>query len=364
MTEIENMKHISKGIEKEKERIIPPNRAEELLELYPIKSLKKLMTTKFDPVHWVVDKLVPESGIVAISGAPASFKTWVILDMAQKIAKGEMLFDRFETRQSGVLLIDEENGDRLLQMRFKQLQSELDLPVYTLSYTEFKLNGNTVKKIIRTSKKYKVGVVIFDSLVRIHGMDENSATEMANVFSLLRRITKEGITVIFTHHHRKSGNRQSSSSQEMRGSSDILASLDSHISIEREAGGNFIVVTQNKSRYEKEIGSFKLKVPEEEGAWRFEMDGDIEATQSKTNMLKELILEALTESSKPMIQKELFELVKQKGAPQGESTFRKVIDSMWGDKKIQKDKGPKHTTLYFIKKDELSDESGKKVLPI
>ncbi len=320
---------------------------------YKLTSLKELMETEFDAIQWVVDRLIPASGLIALSGAPASYKTWLVLDMAQKIASGTPLFNRFQTKQTGVLLVDEENGDRLLQIRFKKIGDRFDLPIYTLSFKYFKLTNDNVKKIIRVAKKKEIGLIIFDSLVRIHEEDENSAIAMASVFSLLRKITNEGITVIFTHHHRKKGNNQSGGSQEMRGSSDILASLDCHLSVDSEKGENSVKVTQNKSRYAEEIGSFTLNVIKDGENLSFEIDGDIEEQQSNKSIVEEAIVHALALNTE-LCKTDILRLLKQDGIKVGNSTLLNTIKRMVKKGVIQEKQGEKNTTLCSLVKPEES----------
>ena len=136
-------------------------------------SLFDLMAKKFKDTTWVVEKLVPLEGITAISGSPATYKTWVILDLALKVASGDILFDKFVTVQSNVLLIDEENGERLLQKRIKKIGGKFELPIYFLSLKGFILSKKIVADIIKLAKEKNIKLIILDSLVRIHETDEN-----------------------------------------------------------------------------------------------------------------------------------------------------------------------------------------------
>jgi RecA-family ATPase len=348
MENLEEIKPVGKLLNEVKDGLIEANPINIALADYRLKPLSELMEERFDPINWIVDRLVPSEGIIAIAGDPASFKTWLILDMAQKIASGTLLFNKFPTKQTGVLLVDEENGDRSLQSRFKMLGNKFDLPIHTLSFNEFKLTSDSVKKLVRTAEKKDIGLIIFDSLVRIHNADENSAIAMAGVLALLKRITMAGITVIFTHHHKKKGNGQSNGAQDMRGSSDILASLDSQLSIEKEGGEEYIIVKHNKSRHGKELGSFKLDIVEDQGNMSFELNGDIEITKSKRFEVQEIITKLLTDSTEQLCKADIFELAKQNGLKAGNSTFKKILDSMIRKGLITEKKGEKNKTYCFL----------------
>src|SRR3989344_7177343 len=138
-------------------------------------SFVDLMAREFKDTEWMVEQLVPSESIVAMSGAPSAYKTWFVLDLAIKVAKGDILFDKFATSQTGVLIVDEESGEWTLQRRFLKLQKSNDMPIYITPLKEFKINDKSVEKIISIAKTYNIKLVIFDSLVRVHSEDENDA---------------------------------------------------------------------------------------------------------------------------------------------------------------------------------------------
>jgi hypothetical protein len=83
-------------------------------------TLKELMTRRYPESEWVVESLIPE-GLTVLSAQPASYKTWLLLDIAIAVASGSQLSQTFDTTQSGVLVIDEESSERLLQQRLSLL---------------------------------------------------------------------------------------------------------------------------------------------------------------------------------------------------------------------------------------------------
>lgn len=309
--------------------------------------LADFMAIKFEEAKWLVEDLIPAGGIVAVSGAPASYKTWFILNMALSVTQGTPLFDRFQTEQGNVLLIDEENDGRTLQERFIVLEKKSDLQLHVLSLYEFMLTPKMVKDLILYAKKHNIKLVIFDSLVRIHASEENSATDMAKVTRLLKRIAKEDIAVVFTHHNRKPGPKQFGGSQEMRGSSDILASVDAHLTIDRKQGENTIVVNQKKMRQAPEIKPFNLTLLSDDSGVKFKYEGEQPTTISTRDQCKENIESILKETDRPLAKKEMFDLIKSE-VKGGYSTFRTALNEMVTDGKLFEKKGSKHTTLCSL----------------
>ncbi len=90
-------------------------------------------------------------------------------------------------------------------------------------------------------------LIIFDSLIRFHGADENSATEMAAAMQDLRALANAGATVILLHHRAKS------ETSRYRGSSDIAGGVDLAISVSRDRSAGIIKLDCFKSRFSEEF---------------------------------------------------------------------------------------------------------------
>ena len=342
-------KYQEKAVEKEFQNIDKELEMEN--NLTPL-LLSDLMNMKFPDTEWVVEQLIPSGAIVAISGAPATFKTWLVLDLMLKVSRGDILFDKFVTNQTNVLLVDEENGSRLLQKRFQKLVKEYNLPIHLLSLSAYKLTNESVDKLISLVKDEGIKLIVFDSLVRIHSADENDAMKMANIFGLLKKFVKEGITIIFTHHNRKQGMFKSNPSQDMRGSSDILASLDAHLAVERKPKEDYLIITQTKLRQKEEIKPFKLNIINDEDEMKFEYAGEVDEIQDKKSDFKEAIADILEKEDRPMFGKELLEYARNAGMEGGQSTFKSAISEMVEKGTLFGKKGEKNKTYFSLKPSE------------
>lgn len=341
-----NLNFTRTAIEK---RVAEIENSQQLAELKPI-SLKDLMVKEFPEIDWVVEKLAPAEGIIAISGMPTAYKTWLVLDLAIKVALGIELFGRFMTHRIGVLIVDEETGERWIKERIKKISDNYELPIYFLSKSGFKLTEESTRQLIAFAKSRDVGVIVFDSLLRIHtARDENDAVQMGNVFGLFQRLTKEGLTVIFTHHHRKQGTLRSKNiSQDMRGSSDILAAVDCHLAVDRK-DDDLVVIHQTKLRQGEEVKPFQLNVIREENEWRFEFAGEIEEQKTKQADFKGAIKDLLEREDKPMYKKEIFETLREAGLEGGYSTFKAAIQNMVEKGELFEKPGAKNKTYCSIK---------------
>jgi archaellum biogenesis ATPase FlaH len=311
--------------------------------------LSQLVTTEYKNTKWLVDRLIPHEALTIISGAPRSYKTFITLDIALKVAGGEKLFDEFQTRQSPVLIIDEENHPRILKDRAKLLLQNAELPIFISSKKTFLLTKHSVGEVIEYAKSEKIELVIFDSLNCIHEAEENSASEMRGVMKLLKEITNHGIAVVVIHHHRKKGNDTSNSSQEMRGSSDILAQADCHISIDRKGNDTSVVIYQNKLREAQEMEPFVVHFHKDGDKGHFEYGGKKKGKTSIKETLKVSIKQVLEASQTPLIKSEIWKLVKSSvGKKGGHSTFKAAIEEMIKDAQLFTEKGAKNSVFCSL----------------
>lgn len=303
------------------------------------------MHKNFPPQKWLVDKLVPDAAITIFSGAPASCKTWITLHTAISVARGEPLFGEFATNQSGVLIIDEENSQRLVQERLFMLGALADLPIYFSPQPGFVLSNESVAETLAECATRDIKVIIIDSLVRIHVSDENSSGEMAAVFKQLRKFTAQDITLILTHHNRKPGVNADSGLNAMRGSSDIPASIDSHIAISRRKDS--LVVHQTKNRYAPELGKFEVQISADDDSFRLIYEGEVNISDKKRQMLRDTILKQLSVTPE-QLQKELLASLKSSGTKINEHKLRELLEELIEEELIKELPGSGTSKHYSL----------------
>lgn len=274
------------------------------MEKLKILSLSSLLGKQFPESKWLVEKLVPESGLVLLSAAPASFKTWLALEIGLCVADGKPLFDTFNTTKGNVLICDEESGERMLQDRFKKLGAKVaeepwdEKQIYYLSRVGRQVDDKYIEELLAECADHNIKLVIFDSLVRFHSAKENDSIEMSKILNLFKTLNDSGITTLILHHNRKtSSNGGVGGGGEMvRGSSDILASCDVHLSIARRERAKKIVISQTKNRYMEEVEPFSVQFQAiDENRSEFEFLGEEKDKANQMVELKNLILQQVTE---------------------------------------------------------------------
>lgn len=316
-------------------------------------SLAELLKKEFKATRWIVEKLIPADGVTAISGSPGVFKTWIVLHLAIAVAQGLPLFGEFQTSKTGVLIVDEENGERIIRDRavlLGGLQAEPTLPVFIKSYQSFQLNEKSIAELIDFAKEHGLGIIVFDSLVRIHSQDENDARQMSQVFTLLKELTRRGISVVLIHHNRKPGINKSSAAHNMRGSSDILAAVHSHLAVERkEEEHKLLTIKQTKLRQAEEVKPFQISIVSDKDSVKLEYVGELDEAQGKKEEAREAIQAVLEREQKPMFTEELFTAVKAYGADVGRTTFNAVLKGLVDAGNLAKTRGLKNAAFYTLK---------------
>lgn len=319
-----------------------------------IKQLDELMSQDYPDQEYIVDRLVPASSITILSGQSRSFKTYTLLDMALCVASGRPLFGQFATQETGILIIDEENGERLLQKRLKQLNATENLPIYVTSFGGFHLDDNHIEQVLNFCSEKNIGFIIIDALIRIHNADENSAKDMSKVFQKLRAFTKQDIAVLVTQHHRKMGaNGDMGAGNNLRGSSDILAAIDSHIGVNRK-DNLYLTFTQDKQRYDVELDPFQVKVNVDDDGFQFEYLGLFRKPADKSAILYSAVIDSLTEHAE-LLQGELQEKLAERGVATNEHELRKLLNRWVAEGALPQPKKGRGTSKIFWVEDS-SDE--------
>ena len=316
--------------------------------MFQINKLNQLMAKEFPEQMYLVDRLVPDAGFTIFSGAPGSYKPFALLELARCVASGQPFLGYFETHQTNVLLIDEENGERLLQQRMRLMDIAEHLPIFYTPTTGFMLTDDSVEAAIATCQEYNIGLVIIDSLVRVHGMSENDAKEMATVSRQLRKFTENDIAVIVTHHNRKQGNFHGGAGEAMRGSSEILAAADGHIGVSRK-NKSYVRLDQTKQRYAIELEPFEVKIDGDDSHFQFEFVGFLKPQTDRDELLRDTVTVLLTESPQ-LRQKDILDRLSGLGVKTNEHKLRSLL-ARWESEGLLSppETGSGNTKLYSLK---------------
>ena len=144
-----------------------------------------------------------------LAGPPNVGKTWLLLSLVRAIASGTPWLGHFPTVAGPVLLLDAESTAFHARQRFVMLEAAFPLgahlPIHVAVGEGLRVDTEEgfagLGALLAT---YKPAVVVGDSLVRMHGRNENDAGQMADVFASVRRLMlAHGCAVVFAHYARK-----------------------------------------------------------------------------------------------------------------------------------------------------------------
>ena len=229
-----------------------------------ILTLSEFMDVEDTEITWCVEKIFPSEG-VGIIGSPAGYgKSWTLIDLAIECARGGSWLGEFVTTQGVVLYIDEESSPQMLRSRFKKIMDGkgiTDQPDIHLAVGNgISLSDNDSVALLRYHiNLIKPTLVIIDSLIRVHRADENSAKEMARTFAIVKDIVRDGnCLVVFADHQRKIGKFYQGGDQQLRGSTEKVAFVDTLLSLKKVS--KQLVVEHSKSRFAESISDFIISI--------------------------------------------------------------------------------------------------------
>jgi hypothetical protein len=191
--------------------------------------------------RWLVEQLWGESSVGVIGGAPKCSKTWLGLDLALSVATGTACLGRYAVPRSGpVLIYLAEDALTMVRQRVEGMAQHrgLDLAgvdIHVITAPSLRLDREPHRsRLLETARRLQPRLLLLDPLVRMHGVDENNAGEVAQLLAYFRSLQRQlDLSVILVHHTRKNAAGGVAAGQGLRGSSDLHAFGDSNLYLRR-----------------------------------------------------------------------------------------------------------------------------------
>jgi len=215
------------------------------------------------PPTWLINELIADHGLSIVYGDPGAGKSFIVLDMAMRLAFG-MDWHGVEAQRCGVLYIAGE-GSRGLGKRVKGWRREhalegVDAPFLLLPVAVQLLDPQEREKLFRTIDAamaragFAVGLVVIDTVSRaIAGQDENGQEAMSLLVGACGDIqNRTGGAVIGVHHSGKD------SSRGMRGSTVLLGGCDASLKITKDENGQTVTIEVEKQKDAEEADPFYM----------------------------------------------------------------------------------------------------------
>jgi hypothetical protein len=191
--------------------------------------------------RWLVEQLWGDSSVGVIGGAPKCSKTWLGLDLALSVATGTPCLGRYTVPQPGpVLVYLAEDALPVVRERVEGMARHRGLElacvdIHVITEASLRLDREPHRnRLLETARRLRPRLLLLDPLVRLHGIDENNAGEVAELLAYFRLLQRRlDLSVILVHHTRKNAAGGVAAGQALRGSSDLHAFGDSNLYLRR-----------------------------------------------------------------------------------------------------------------------------------
>jgi hypothetical protein len=256
---------------------------------------------------WLIEHLWQRSGTGIIGGPPKSAKTWLALDIALSVASATPALDTFDVHcPGGVVYVSAEGGEGYLKQRLNALCTQRDLSLGSLPH-----RLDIIPRAIRidtcegygrlraTIEMLRPTLLILDPLVRLHRLDENSASSVSGLLSSLTELQQAfDMAVILVHHATKQGAKsRDMGGQDFRGSSDFHAWGSSNIFARKRRNDHFVISAEHRAAPATQKWTLKataddnprLEIIETEGSADAEDEGISRADQRMEGEIERLV---------------------------------------------------------------------------
>jgi hypothetical protein len=204
--------------------------------------------------RWLVEELWGASSVGVIGGAPKCSKTWLGLDIALSVATGTACLGKYAVPEPGpVLIYLAEDALPVVRERVEGMARHrgLDLAgvaIHAITAPVLRLDRDPDRmRLLETARQLRPRLLVLDPLVRLHGIDENNAGEVAALLAYFRSLQRQlDLSVLLVHHTRKNAAGGAAAGLGLRGSSDIHAFGDSNLYL-RRAKENLVLSTEHRA---------------------------------------------------------------------------------------------------------------------
>ncbi len=328
----------------------------------------ELFEMKIKEFPYLIDKMVPENAITALTAESGKGKSILAMIMAKAIASGEDLFGEFKTTKCKTLIIDQEMDSDIIASRYQAIIGEPADIDYI--YEQFWAIDDEAKYIwlMNAIKEHGYKFIVFDTLTMIHDKDENKSGDMKEInVKMLQMIAKTGVTILYLHHHRKPSQGEKQGMNSSRGTTEIIAKAASHLMLESsketDLQGRIVdrmTIKQCKSRRPESITKIAVNVryEKEEKKTYWEYDGLANDKGKSIDMCTDFVLSVLIDSNEYYSRDRLLKIAasdKKYYDSIAESNLKMACDDLIRDKRIESKTGKE------LKAMGMSEIDGKKI---
>ena len=211
------------------------------------------LTSSGPQTQWLVEELWAEQAVGILGGEPKCCKSFLALDVAVSVASGAACLRQFPVRRSGtVLLFPAEDSLAVVRQRLEGIATAAQvpfasLPVQVITAPSLRLDTATDRqRLSQTVQQHRPILLILDPLIRLHRVDENDASQIAELLSYLRELQRQFQLAVLVVHHARKDSHASRPGQALRGSSELHGWGDSNLYLRRK-GSQLTLSTEHRA---------------------------------------------------------------------------------------------------------------------
>jgi hypothetical protein len=168
------------------------------------------------------------------------------------------------------------------------------VPIHVITAPVLQLDREPHRtQLLEAARQLRPRLLLLDPLVRLHGIDENHAGEVAELLAYFRGLQRElNLSVVLVHHTRKNAAGGAAAGLGLRGSSDIHAFGDSNLYL-RRASERLMLSSEHRAAAAAQSVYLDLVVTDKE-TMHLEVVGDVGG--EKRRDLQKQVLDRLAEN--------------------------------------------------------------------
>lgn len=228
-----------------------------------------LMDMKLPPTKFCVETLLPQ-GISILGGAPKIGKSWMVLDLCVRIAKGEAIWN-LSTQKGTTLYLCLEDPLNRIQQRLCMLTDEVPDNAYFATAAGTLADGLCEQIRNFVSEHPDTVLVAIDTfqIVRANTTDTSYANDYDDVRQMKQLADELEISILLVHHLRKQGD--SDPLNKISGTTGISGAMDAIFVLDkskRNADMATLVCTGRDIEYRE----MEMKLSKENCVWTLVSD--------------------------------------------------------------------------------------------
>lgn len=228
-----------------------------------------LMDMKLPPTKFCVETLLPQ-GICMLGGAPKIGKSWLVLDLCIRIAKGEPIWS-LSTKKGTTLYLCLEDPLRRVQERLNMLTDDVPPNAYFAIAAGTLADGlcEQIRKFVSEHPDTVLVAIDTFQIVRTGCIDTSYANDYGEVRQMKQLADELNISILLVHHLRKQGD--SDPLNKLSGTTGISGAVDAVFVLDkskRNAQGATLICTGRDIEYRE----MELKLSKETCAWEMVSD--------------------------------------------------------------------------------------------